>query len=89
MTCRYVIGGMVQGVGFRWFTLRTARRIGVRGWVRNLPGGEVEVRATGTADQLAMLEEALERGPAGAMVTGVERSEVPDEPDGAASFEVK
>ncbi|HSO73696.1 MAG TPA: acylphosphatase, partial [Blastocatellia bacterium] len=36
---RFVVRGRVQGVGFRYFTLRAARRSGVVGTVRNLPDG--------------------------------------------------
>jgi acylphosphatase len=89
VTFRYVVDGMVQGVGFRWFTRRTARQLGVQGWVRNLPGGQVEIHATGSSAQLAMLEEALGRGPAGAMVRNVARTEIPDPPDAANPFEIR
>lgn len=41
------VTGLVQGVGFRWFTRAKAQRLGVTGWVRNLPDGSVEVRVQG------------------------------------------
>jgi acylphosphatase len=62
------IAGRVQGVGFRWFVREEARRLGLSGWVTNLPGGEVEVEAGGEASSLERLRRALEVGPAGAQV---------------------
>jgi acylphosphatase len=61
--------GRVQGVGFRWFVREEARRLGVSGWVTNLPSGEVEVAAGGQATSLERLRRALEVGPTGAGVT--------------------
>ncbi len=65
---RYVIGGRVQGVGFRWFTHDAAAREGVHGWVRNLADGTVEVFVEGDAEPVQRLEAALRRGPAAARV---------------------
>ncbi|MEO5814467.1 MAG: acylphosphatase [Gemmatimonadaceae bacterium] len=63
------ISGRVQGVGFRWFVREEARRLGVSGWVTNLPSGDVEVAAGGQASSLERLRRALEVGPTGAGVT--------------------
>lgn len=63
------IGGRVQGVGFRWFAREEARRLGVSGWVTNLPTGEVEVAAGGEAASLERLRRALHVGPTGAAVS--------------------
>jgi acylphosphatase len=62
----------VQGVGFRWFVREEARRLGLSGWVTNLPTGEVEVAAGGAADSLERLRRALGVGPAGAVVETVQ-----------------
>jgi len=40
---RLVIRGVVQGVGYRWFVMRSAHFAGVNGWVRNAPDGTVEI----------------------------------------------
>jgi acylphosphatase len=64
--------GRVQGVGFRYFVVREARALGLRGWVRNLVDGSVEVQAAGQAGSLGRLEEALRLGPAHARVDRVE-----------------
>jgi acylphosphatase len=71
---RYLVSGFVQGVGFRYFVLRRASALGLRGFVRNLSGGGVEVVAEGDAAALAELEVALEAGPPSARVESVERS---------------
>jgi acylphosphatase len=68
---RYFVSGIVQGVGFRYFTQHEAGRLHVTGYARNLPDGRVEVYAIGTEEQLANLRIALERGPWGARVSEV------------------
>lgn len=65
------IEGRVQGVGFRWWTVRTAHFLGLRGWVMNLPGGAVEVHASGSAEALDRMREQLGLGPSGSRVDGV------------------
>jgi acylphosphatase len=66
------IAGRVQGVGFRWFVREEARRLGLSGWVTNLPSGEVEVAAGGEGTSLERLRKALQVGPAGAAVERVD-----------------
>ncbi len=75
---RYLIGGRVQGVGFRYFVRERALGEGVRGWVRNLFDGRVEAVAVGDAAALACFEDHLRRGPAGARVAHVDVQEVRD-----------
>lgn len=70
---------MVQGVGFRWYVKRRAERLGLKGWVRNLPGGQVEVVAEGSEEALRELEEVLKKGPPAARVDRVERLYVSNE----------
>jgi acylphosphatase len=69
---RVRISGRVQGVGFRWFVREEARRLGLSGWVTNLPDGGVEVAAGGEASSLQRLRGALAVGPSGADVSGLE-----------------
>jgi acylphosphatase len=73
------IEGMVQGVGFRYSTVRQARRLGLTGYVRNLPDGSVEVVAEGEEDLLKRLSSWLRQGPPGAYVRNVERRLGPDQ----------
>lgn len=72
---RYLVSGMVQGVGFRWFVQREARRLEMSGYVKNLHDGRVEVLAVGATEKLAALRQLLERGPVGARVTEVSEQE--------------
>jgi acylphosphatase len=72
---RYLISGMVQGVGYRAFAERSARQTGVTGWARNRDDGRVEVHANGTAGQLDDFEARLRQGPQWAEVRAVEVSE--------------
>ena len=65
---RFLIGGRVQGVGFRWFTHDAAAREGLHGWVRNLADGRVEVFVEGDGESVRRLEAAVRRGPASARV---------------------
>ena len=58
-------------MGYRYFIQDVAERLHLTGFVRNLHDGRVEAYAIGTAEQLARLRVALEKGPRGAMVHGV------------------
>ena len=73
-TRHYVVSGRVQGVGFRWFVEREAALAGITGWVRNCDNGDVEVMATGTADQHRSLRQKLQQGPRAARVDQVSES---------------
>jgi acylphosphatase len=62
------IEGRVQGVGFRYFVYKHARRKGVRGWVKNLDDGRVEAYFEGDQNQLDSIVELCRQGPAGSKV---------------------
>jgi len=68
---RFLISGIVQGVGYRYFALRAAARHGIVGYVRNLHDGRVEVVAEGEPDAIEAFKQELQRGPAAARVTHV------------------
>jgi acylphosphatase len=72
---RFVIGGRVQGVGFRMFAEARALVEGVHGWVRNLDDGRVEALVEGDAEAVDRVELALRRGPPGARVESFEVEE--------------
>ena len=85
---RAIVSGRVQGVAFRYHTVRTANPLGIVGWVRNLADGTVEVRAEGPRERLEQFAAWLEHGPDYSRVTGVALDWV--EPSGDfASFEVR
>ncbi len=68
---QFTVYGVVQGVGFRFFTWREAVKIGVRGMVRNLSDGSVQVVAIGSQSQLDALRRFLQQGPRTALVERV------------------
>ena len=72
---RLLIRGIVQGVGFRYFAVRSARELGITGWVRNLNDGRVEAIAAGAPEALDEFVGRLRRGPRGAQVLGIESHE--------------
>jgi acylphosphatase len=83
---RYFVSGIVQGVGFRYFTQNAAERLHLSGYTKNLPDGRVEVYAIGTPVQLAKLRSALERGPWGASVSEVREEQAAIDPNYANGF---
>ena len=78
------IEGRVQGVGYRWWAVGTAQRLGLAGWARNRADGSVEILAIGEPAAIDALERACHAGPSAARVTAVMRH--PGEDDGRADF---
>jgi acylphosphatase len=86
----YVVKGRVQGVGFRWLVHREAGLRGLKGWVRNAEGGEVEVMVAGNPEQLAELRAVLERGSRGSRVDAVQESDMDEAmAEGLESFQIE
>jgi acylphosphatase len=73
----FLIRGDVQGVGYRYFAKGVAERLGVKGFVRNLHSGDVEVYAEADDASLGLFRLELERGPRIAQVTEVIEKDVP------------
>jgi acylphosphatase len=69
---RIVVHGRVQGVFFRRATAEQARELGLRGRVKNMAGGDVEIVAEGPRGELKILAAWALKGPRLAHVTGVE-----------------
>lgn len=66
-----IVYGRVQGVGFRFFVKNKAISLKITGWVRNLPDGNVEIRAQGDTPNLEQLLHLIETGPVGSRVEKV------------------
>jgi acylphosphatase len=83
-----LVSGKVQGVSFRAATASEGRRLGVTGWVRNLPDGRVELEVQGPAEAVAALLAWCGHGPRTARVDGVSTSPR-DLVEGEAGFVVR
>ncbi len=87
--CRHVyLSGRVQGVGFRAFVRRNAKRLGVAGWVKNLPDGRVEALIYGDEEDVDELVSSMETGPSLAQVDEIEVSDH-DRPPAEKDFQIK
>ncbi len=83
-----LVDGQVQGVGYRDFVQRRASRLGLTGYVMNLPDGRVRVRVEGLAERVEELVRELGKGPPLARVEKVSLTWLP--PSGRfASFSVR
>lgn len=71
ITKQFFVFGRVQGVGFRFFTLQQAEKLGLKGTVSNRIDGSVEVIAQGTEDQISLMRAWLLDGPKTATVERV------------------
>jgi acylphosphatase len=72
---RFLVHGMVQGVGFRYSTARRASALGLGGYVRNRSDGSVEVWAEGRSEAVSTLADWLRQGPPMARVDRVDREQ--------------
>lgn len=86
---RFIVSGMVQGVGYRIFAVGAASRAGVSGFVRNLREGTVEVYAIGDDVQLSAMRRELEAGPRFASVDKVLEEDAPVDKRYAHDFQIE
>jgi len=86
---RLLVRGIVQGVGYRLFTARVARTLGLSGFVRNLDDGRVEAVVTGPGEIIGRFLADLRNGPPGGRVDGIETSEVEFDDGGPGGFEIR
>lgn len=82
-----IISGRVQGVWFRASTREVAQKLGVNGWVRNIPGGRVEAVFEGDPEAVSKAIEWCHQGPPGARVEKVDVSW--EEPQGEKGFTIR
>lgn len=66
------IHGKVQGVGYRFFATRVARRLGLKGWITNMRDGTVEAAVEGEKETIDEWIEELKEGPRYAEVTNID-----------------
>jgi len=85
---RFIVSGLVQGVGFRYWALKRAQERDLVGFVRNLHDGRVEIVAEGTAESLDALRDDLRVGSGTSKVSHVEESPLSPS-DGYTSFTIE
>lgn len=73
---RIIVSGMVQGVGFRYYIYRQANSLGLTGYARNLPTGQVEIVASGEKGLIDELVKVARVGPSYASVSDVSLEEI-------------
>ncbi|MCS7143426.1 MAG: acylphosphatase [Archaeoglobaceae archaeon] len=66
------VSGVVQGVGFRYYTTKVAKELGIKGFVKNLPDGRVYIYAVGEGNSLEKFISSVRQGPPLAVVRDVE-----------------
>ncbi len=88
MRALIIVRGIVQGVGYRFFTVKKAREYQIRGYVRNIPDGTVEVMAEGDKGMLQDFIKQLRIGPVSAQITGMDVQWFDDEM-GFEDFNIK
>ena len=74
---KIIIKGTVQGMFFRSFIKENADALGLRGFVRNLDSGDVEVIVEGEIENVDQMHEVCKQGPKHAVVKGLEITEIP------------
>ncbi|QTA37988.1 acylphosphatase [Thermosipho ferrireducens] len=72
MCKRILVYGIVQGVGFRYWTYNIAKSLKINGYVRNLPDGSVEIVACGDKENLSGFIKEISKGPITARVDNVQ-----------------
>jgi acylphosphatase len=82
------VSGRVHGVAFRYFVLGEATRLNLTGYVRNLPGGQLEIKAQGQDQALDKFLESVRLGPPLARVDQVETA-WPSEEQRFEQFEIR
>ena len=88
-TKHLIISGRVQGVGFRYFTYRSAKELGVKGWVQNLQDGTVEAVLSGPSEDVGKMMDELQEGPPSARVQNIEEVDGQINSDSFKDFSIR
>lgn len=72
-----IVKGRVQGVGYRLWTKRSAEQLNIKGTVKNMPDGSVEIFASGNDKDIDRFVDWCQHGPAMASVSNVRVFETP------------
>ena len=87
-TYNVLISGRVQGVGFRYYAVSIAEKYDVKGFVRNIRDGRVEIVCQGEEEELQSFISEVKKGPAFSVITGEITEEIP-EIEKYNTFEIK
>src|SRR6266700_1191457 len=85
----WFVSGQVQGVSFRAFTYESATDLKLKGWVRNLTDGRVEIVAEGPEKAVTQLLEKVRKGPPASRVAAVKEGKVDEKEKLADHFEIR
>ncbi len=77
-TEHFYVLGRVQGVGYRAWTVRTARQLHLSGWVRNRINGCVEIMVHGSSESIEAFRQLCLSGPAWSRVQHIQAVQIPD-----------
>ena len=67
-----IVSGKVQGVGFRWFVVKTGRSFALIGYAKNLPEGNVEIHAEGNKMDIQRFVGKVKQGSPSSRVDHIE-----------------
>ena len=82
-----IVSGRVQGVGYRYSAINQANKLGIRGYVKNMPGGTVKLEIEGTDTAVELMLKWCRKGPGTAHVENISIYE--GSPKGYKTFQVK
>ena len=77
-TYRVLLSGRVQGVGFRYFAESVADKYSVKGYVKNMPTGKVEILCQGEEEEVGTFIDEVAKGPAFSVITEMVKQDVID-----------
>lgn len=72
---KFVLYGLVQGVGYRYFAYRTAEKYGIVGYAKNIIDGTVEIVAEGSNEQLEQFKKEIISGPSRSRLSKITEEE--------------